>query len=563
MWRRLHRPSSTAGLACAPAALLLTAGLGLVAPAAPAGAQGPQVVQRVPCEREPGAACHELSIDIRFPGGRRAEVSLFFERAFNLTPNSFRVEAFEVPLNDASVQQRLPAGVFVNPRFPLLFTIEPNPAAATPVRFRGAWRMELETEALEFDGETPTARLFHAEDDDDQFSDFTQSVGFGSYRVRGNGGTFSQFLLVTDLRPPARIVTTGFARLELDIAAATAAGELAPALAALLRADLQGARDALAHGQRLEAVRFLDAFIQRVLDASGTDVSDVWDRSTPTPRVSRAGVLRGDAEALRLQVELATRPRSQARASIVKQLVTAAGRRVDVILEFPNEVGDTTDAFEITAVDINHRDPAYLSRLPRNVTIPSAFPVLVKITPRPGTRPAFRGAFSVELRTRDLELVNNSPLRLFKAADAQGDFADITESLAIGSYRVRGNGGTFSEFLIVNDKRSTQQVILDKLDALEEQLTALAPQISSPAVLDELQDLLATARSFAARKKQTQAIDALEELIAVVADNSGEAIPDLFVQGSRSSAAGLLTAGAKSAQLSLTLQKTGRKSYDP
>ena len=552
MWRRMPRLSTIAVLLAA-AALPLLAG--------PARAQQGLVVQRVPCEREPGAACHELQLDMRFGSGRRAEVSLFFERAFNLTPNSFRVQAFEVLPNDLSVQQRLPNGVFVNPRFPLLFTIEPNPNV-TPVRFRGAWRMELETEALEFDGETPTARLFHAEDGNDQFSDFTLSVGFGSYRVSGTGGGFSQFLLVTDLRPPGRIVNTGYLRVEADITAAQAAGELAPALANLLRADLQSSRNALNQGQRVEALRFLNVFIQRVLDNSGTDVSDTYDQSTPTPRVSRAGILRGDAAALRLQVELQTRPKSQSRASLVKQLVTPAGKRLDVILSFPNEVGDTTDAFEITAVDINYRDPAYLNRLPRNVTIPSTFPVLVNITPRPGTRPAFRGAFTVELRTRDLELVNNSPLRLFKAPHRQGEFVDVTDSLGIGSYRVSGTGGGFSEFLIVNDKRSTQQVIVDKFDRLEDQLAAVAPQITSPTVLGELQDLLASARSFANRRKQTQAIDTLEEFIAVIGDNSGEAIPDLFIHGNRDSAAGLLTAGAKSIQLTLTLQKTG-KSYDP
>jgi DNA-binding GntR family transcriptional regulator len=553
MWRRTPRSSFIAGI------LALAAGL----TSAPALAQGPLVFQRLPCEREPGAACHELQIDIRFPGGRRAEVSLFFERAFNLTANSFRVEASEVALDDPAIQGRLPAGVLVNPRFPLLFSIEPNPAAPVPVRFRGAWRMEFETEALEFDGETPTARLFHAEDDNGQFSDFTQSVGFGSYRVRGNGGDFSQFLLVTDLRPPARIVTAGFARLELDITAATAAGELTPALAGLLRADLQSSRDALAQGRRLDAIRALNTFIQRILDNSGTEVSDTWDRGTPTVRVSRAGVLRGNGAALRLQVELSTRPRSHTRASAFKQLVTTAGRRVDVILEFPNEVGDTTDAFDITAVDIHHKDPAYLNRLPRNVTIPSAFPVLVKVAPRPGTRPAFRGAFTVELRTRDLELVNNSPLRLFKAPTSQGEFVDVTDSLAIGSYRVRGNGGDFSEFLIVNDKRSTSQVSGDKFDRLEDQLAAVAPQITSTAVLGELEDLLAAAREHWRRKRYTQAIDTMEEFVATIADHSGEEVPDLFIHGNRSSAAGLLTAGAKSLQLSLTLQKTGRKSYDP
>jgi hypothetical protein len=554
MRRRTSRLSTIAALLAAAAALPL---------ATPLGAQGPLVVQRVPCEREPGAACHELAIDIRFASGRRAEVSLFFERAFNLTPQSFRVQAFEVAPNDLSVQQRLPAGVFVNPRFPLLFTIEPN-TGANPVRFRGAWRMELETEALEFDGETPTARLFHASDDDAPFTDFTKTVGFGSYRVSGDGGDFSQFLLVTDLRPPAKIVGAGFLRVETDITAGQGADEISPAVAALLRADLQSARDFLTQGRRTDALRALGTFIQRVLDNSGTEVSDAWDRVSPTaPRVSRAGVLRGDAAALRLQIELQTRPKTRTRASVVKQLLTAAGRRLDVILEFPNEVGDTTDAFDVTAVDINHRDPAYLSRLPNKVTIPSTFPVLLKISPRPGTRPAFRGAFTVELRTRDLELVNNSPLRLFKAANSQAEFEDVTNSLAIGSYRVSGDGGDFSEFLVVNDRRSTSQVTGDKFDRLEDQLAAVAPQITSTAVLGELEDLLAGAREHWRRKRYTQAIDTMEEFIATIGDHSGDAVPDLFLHGNRSSAAGLLTARAKSVQLSLTLQKTGRKSYDP
>jgi len=554
MRRRMRRPFGIAGsLAVALAAL-----------AAPLSAQGSSlpVFQRLPCEREPGAACHELAITMGAPGGRRAEVTLFFERAFNLTPNSFVVQASEVAANDLSVQERLPSGVFVNPRFPLLFSIAPNPNAPAPVRFRGAWRLELETEAIEFDGEAPTVRLFHAKDGNSGFADLTQTVGFGSYRVRGDGGDFSQFLLVTDLRPPVRIANAAYGRVEGDITAAAIAGDLTPGLASLLRADLKASRDAFDQGpaRRADALRLLNVFIQRVVDNSGGEISDLWDRLGPGSRVSHAGVLRGDAAALRLSIELATRPQSQAQASLVKHLTTASGRKLDVILEFPNEVGDVGNAFDVTATDVSAKDPALLARLPRNVTIPSAFPVLVKITPKPGTRPAFRGAFTAELRTRNLELVNNSPLRLFKAPHSQGQFVDITNSLAIGSYRVRGDGGDFSELLIVNDKRTTGQVISDKFDRLEDQLDALEPQITSATVFGDLVDLLAAARNFANRKKQTQAIDTLEAFLGVVAANSGDAVPDLFRQGDRSSGAGLLTSAARSIQLTLTLQKNGQKS---
>lgn len=542
-----------------------------VALGAPLAAQNGVVIPRVPCERLPGAACHELTLDLLMPSGRKASLSFFFERAVNLTKDSFKVVAREVSPDDPTITQRLPPGVFINGTFPLFVTIDPNRSAPLLVKFRGAWRLELETDALEFEG--ATTKIYQAHDDNDTFGDVTKSVGFGSYRVSGDGGDFSQFLLVTDMRPPAQIALANYDRLAADIDAGESAKDLSAALALLLRADLKTSRDAFTAvpPNRVGALIALNSLLQRVVEGSGNGVSEEWDRTTPgaPAKVSRAGVLRGDAAALRLSVELAQRiTQSRAKGSIVRTLDTPLRLPFQVTVEFPDEVDDLA-ALNITATDINRKDPALLSRLPKNVSIPAAFPVLINVTPKSGRRPTFREAVSVEVVTEELALLNNSNLRLFKAENGQADFRDISTTFGVGSYRVSGDGGDFSQFLIVEDRRSFTDVLKDKFDRLEGQLDALEPVITSPELFADLVELVALARSHADRRRQTQAIATLDELVALLKANGGGAVPDIWRAGgpggagARTSGGGNLIASARTLQLTLTLQKNSRKQLEP
>jgi hypothetical protein len=183
--------------------------------------------------------------------------------------------------------------------------------------------------------------------------------------------------------------------------------------------------------------------------------------------------------------------------------------------------------------------------------------VLVRITPRAGARPAFRGAYEIELRTRELELAANGRLRLFKGADGQL-FEDITSALGVGSFRASGGGGDFSDFALLVDRRSPGELIADKLDKLDALLAGFSTQIA-PAVHEELSGLLAQARAAVEEEQWRSAIEAMESFVAVVEDNAGTGLPDLFrAADARTNLAGRLTAGARTLQLSLTVQRNLR-----
>ena len=93
-----------------------------------------------------------------------------------------------------------------------------------------------------------------------------------------------------------------------------------------------------------------------------------------------------------------------------------------------------------------------------DVSIPEAFPVLIRIEPTPSSALTFAGVVSVSLHTHNLVLAANSPLALY-SGPADGPLRDITRSVGIGSYRAGGSGGGFSEFMIVADTRPIDTVI--------------------------------------------------------------------------------------------------------
>src|SRR4029079_17079642 len=118
------------------------------------------------------------------------------------------------------------------------------------------------------------------------------------------------------------------------------------------------------------------------------------------------------------------------------------------------------------------------------------------------------------------------PLRLFKAP-LDGRFVDVTEYMGMGSYRVRGSTGGFSEFLIVADLRSVDRVIGEKFDRLERTLTDNGALIAAP-VLAELADLLRAARASYASGATLAAIANVEAFVADVQHHSGTDIPDVW-----------------------------------
>jgi hypothetical protein len=149
---------------------------------------------------------------------------------------------------------------------------------------------------------------------------------------------------------------------------------------------------------------------------------------------------------------------------------------------------DVTIVFDhpehLTAHNLNLQaqlvDPvAYGANLPSGVTIDPNFPVLLTVVP-PHSAPSvsktaapsslvFENTYQIDVHTHDLLYAELSPYRLFKAPVGQrfdDDNADVTNDVLPGSVRVRGRGGDFSQFLVVNDARDTLGVAVGKILAL-------------------------------------------------------------------------------------------------
>src|SRR5690349_7061189 len=129
----------------------------------------------------------------------------------------------------------------------------------------------------------------------------------------------------------------------------------------------------------------------------------------------------------------------------------------------------------LTAQLVDPLDPGLLARLPAClspllgcVTIDPNFPVLVTVEPLNlgVSNLSFRSTYEFEMHTANLVYVPYSQYRLFKAP-ISGAFADTTDAVQSGSVRERGREGSFSQFLVVADTRSSLTVELQKNLALQ------------------------------------------------------------------------------------------------
>lgn len=225
----------------------------------------------------------------------------------------------------------------------------------------------------------------------------------------------------------------------------------------------------------------------------------------------------------------------------------------DLSLEFEEVVGLSAANLGLSAEVV---DPtALLSRLPAGglVTVPGAFPVVLRVEPPASSPLSFSGVYALNLHTHNLNFTAGCPLRLYTASQG-GAFRDITETMGMGSYRVRGGGGTFSEFAIVADARPLDTVIGAKFAAIDSLLNSQGHLIA-PAVLSQLQQEIAAARASHAAGQTATAAQQVEVFANTVRDNSGAAIPDVWrPTGDLQNLAGCLRAAAASLRFSLNLK---------
>ena len=233
-----------------------------------------------------------------------------------------------------------------------------------------------------------------------------------------------------------------------------------------------------------------------------------------------------------------------------------AGVGAELTITFEDAVGLTAQSLGLSVQQVTPLDTAVLSRLPSLTALPAGFPLLLRIEP-PATGPlSFRGVVTVELYTHDLAYAPGCPLRLF-SAPLGGPFRDVTESMGAGSYRVRGGKGDFSEFLIVVESRPVDTVITAKLDRLEDLLAAHASAIE-PAVLVDLEDVLASARDKYETNQLVPAIQKVEAFERKVDNHAGDDVPDVW-RSARDlvNVAGELRAAARTLHFSLLWKNNG------
>ena len=228
------------------------------------------------------------------------------------------------------------------------------------------------------------------------------------------------------------------------------------------------------------------------------------------------------------------------------------GVGADLSIVFEEVVGLTPSALEVSASVVSPLDAGLIARLGGGdlISIPAAFPVLLRIEPPPSSALSFSGTVSVNLHTHNLNLVPTLPLALHSAS-AGGPFRDIMRSEGIGSYRAGGTGGSFSEFMIVVDRRPIDGVIAAKFDAVEALLDAHAAAMPG-AVAADLQARLGQARATYQAGATVSAITQVAAFADAVRAQSAE-MPHVWrANDSRVNVAGLLRAHAETLKFSLT-----------
>ena len=221
-------------------------------------------------------------------------------------------------------------------------------------------------------------------------------------------------------------------------------------------------------------------------------------------------------------------------------------------IQFENVVGLSADNLGLSAQIVDPLAPGFVSRLSSGVSLPAAFPLVVKIAPPASGGLSFSGVVSVELYTHNLQYTIGSPLRLYSSPDG-GSFSDITTFVSSGSVRSGGSKADFSEFIIAADVRAARDA--DQLQVLEarDAVNQNASSINS-SVYSELVSLYNASSSAYANGQLVAAITYLEAFNEKVAAASGNGIPNVW-RSSRDlvNVAGRLRSAAATLRYSLTL----------
>ena len=237
-----------------------------------------------------------LSGSIQLPGGIDLDLTLAFEQVIGLNANSFTVTAGLVSPTDPSIVSRFPdpASIGIPAAFPVLLRIEP--AAGTGLTFTGEYKLTLHTHALTLVTNSPF-RLFRSHGGG-PFQDITTSLDAGSIRPGGGEGSFSEFLVVADIRPTDQVIAGKFDAVQALLTANASA--INSSVLGDLQQRLSTARAYYNQGLYPAAINAIAGFSDQVKQQSGADIPDVWQASGNLVNV--AGALRGAADTLKFSL---------------------------------------------------------------------------------------------------------------------------------------------------------------------------------------------------------------------------------------------------------------------
>jgi hypothetical protein len=226
----------------------------------------------------------EISLDDGNGGTYDADVTILFDTPSGLTPESLNLTAEVVDPGNLALLARIPAGLTIDPDFPVLITVEPpdtdllfghgfadQESIGSDLSFLNNYAIEVHTHELAYVTDS-TYRLGKAPLAGN-FVDITDDVQSGSVRMRGRGGAFSQFIALDDARVPLVVALAKLTTLTTRTLAANIGG--------VLQADLLGLlTDVLAALVPLPnigaAIAALDDFIESVENNAGTEIDNVW-----------------------------------------------------------------------------------------------------------------------------------------------------------------------------------------------------------------------------------------------------------------------------------------------
>ena len=195
-----------------------------------------------------------------------ADLTLTFDGVTGLTPANLGVSAQLVSLSDPALLSRLPGSLAsLDPAFPLLITVEP-PAGG--LALQRLVHVEVHTHALPYTYGS-SFRLFKAPLAG-PFRDITTQIAQGSVRARGTTGGFSQFLVLTDVRPTGAVALEKLDRLQSRIALLPDSEGIA------LEAHRGAAERAFREARYTDALAHLDALAERVSERAGSGIPQVW-----------------------------------------------------------------------------------------------------------------------------------------------------------------------------------------------------------------------------------------------------------------------------------------------